>query len=159
MTETEKNTVAALTIKRVYRASVDRVYRAWTDPAEVTKWLAPNERFVKTRAELGDSVGSPHNLYITHSDGDVFPALGEYVQIEPNKLISFTWKMTGDPSGEGETLVTVAFRAVPEGTELTLTHENFTVSTARENTDKGWTGCLESLEKYLDEGWELPDAA
>jgi len=48
-----------------------------------------------------------------------------------------------------ESLVTVEFRAVPEGTELTFTHDRQTDLEAVKGTSEGWTGFLEMLENYL----------
>jgi len=44
MAEAEK---LSLEIKRFIRASRDRVYAAWTDPAQLKKWFGPEN--VKTR--------------------------------------------------------------------------------------------------------------
>ncbi len=159
MTEQETPAVASLVIKRVLRAPVERVYRAWTDPSEISKWLVPNERWVKAKAEVDNREGGVRNTTMIHSDGDEFAFVGKYVKIEPNELISFTWSILRDPDFPLDTLVTVLFKPVPEGTELTLTHERLMTTGNVENTSMGWTGCIDMLERHLYEGWELGNPA
>ena len=52
MAETDK---LSLEIKRFIRASRDRVYAAWTDPAQLKKWFGPEK--VETRSLIADLTG------------------------------------------------------------------------------------------------------
>jgi uncharacterized protein YndB with AHSA1/START domain len=70
-------------------------------------------------------------------------ATGIYKKIIPNELISFTWNGTWAPNEE--TLVTVHFRDVAEGTEVTLTHERFKTEESRAGHQQGWTSMLDKL--------------
>ena len=156
---TLQSPAATLVVKRTIRASVERVYRAWTDPAELVKWHAPNERFVQTKVDVDNHVGGKRNTTMVHSDGDEFPITGHYVALEPNKMLSFTWEWTSPDGTERESLVTVDFLPVAEGTEITITHERLPHAESQQETSKGWTGCLEMLSGYLTDGAELKPAA
>jgi len=46
-------------------------------------------------------------------------------------------------------VVTIELRAVGSGTELTLRHEQFANTEARDHHQQGWTGCLARLEKAV----------
>jgi uncharacterized protein YndB with AHSA1/START domain len=136
-------------LKRTYAAPVEKVYQAWTDPEKMVQWLSPNARFNAPTVDCELSPGGRHNLTMNHSDGDQFHMIGEYVEILPNERISFTWKNLEGPDGGNESLVTVEFRAVADGTELTLTHDRQANRNSVESTSGGWTGCLEMLESFL----------
>jgi Activator of Hsp90 ATPase homolog 1-like protein len=47
------------------------------------------------------------------------------------------------------TLVTVDFKDAPGGTEVIITHENFSTTEAVNPHKNGWEGCLASLENFL----------
>lgn len=144
-----------LVIKRVYKTGVEKVYQAWTDPDKMVRWLSSNERWRSPEIDVESVPGGKHNITMRHSDGDEFHIVGRYVEIVPNQRISFTWACPDGGMGEGETLVTVEFRAVTDGTELTLTHDRLDDAKVRNETAEGWTGCLSMLDKYLVDGVEL----
>jgi uncharacterized protein YndB with AHSA1/START domain len=144
-----------LTIKRVFKAPVEKVYQAWTDPDKMVRWFASNERWRTPEVEVGSSPGGKYNLTMRHSDGDKFQSVGQIVEIIENQRISFTWTMPDAGLSFGESLVTVDLREVPEGTELTLTHDRLTNADLLKDTSGGWAGCLTMLEGYLVNGVEL----
>ncbi|MDB5036592.1 MAG: hypothetical protein JWQ35_120, partial [Bacteriovoracaceae bacterium] len=71
---------------------------------------------------------------------------GIYKKIKRPKKLVFTWN--SEFSG-GETQVTLDFKTVPTGTELTLTHEGFKNRSIKRNHQGGWTGCLKNLKKFV----------
>ncbi|HEY3330263.1 MAG TPA: SRPBCC domain-containing protein [Capsulimonadaceae bacterium] len=155
MTDSHTQTLASLVVKRVLRAPVERVYRAWTDPAELEKWFSPNERWVQPKIDVENYVGGKHHITMVHSDTEEIPLFGKYTDLQLNKRVAFTWIPPEGMGTSGESLVTVDFAAVAGGTEVTLTHERLVDPEEREQTSGGWTGCLETLARYVDEGIEL----
>jgi len=139
-----------LVIQRTFAASVEKVYRAWTDHAQMVRWFAPNTRWKTPILDIDPVPGGRHNITMRHSDGEHVQCIGHYVELIPNERIVFTWTGVGQPMGQEETLVTVELRGVPEGTELTLTHDRVTDRKALEANAGGWGGCLEMLKSYLD---------
>ena len=144
-----------LTIKRVFAAPVEKVYQAWVDPNKASKWLSPNVRWRQPLLERDAKVGGRYDLTMRHSDGDQFHLFGTYQEIVPNERLSFTWNSVEMPEYP-ESVVTLLFRPVAEGTELTLIHDRLTDPANREQTQGGWIGCLEMLAAYVEEGKELP---
>jgi uncharacterized protein YndB with AHSA1/START domain len=45
--------------------------------------------------------------------------------------------------------VTISLKPDGDGTLLTLHHEQFFDSAARDGHERGWTGMLDNLEKYI----------
>jgi uncharacterized protein YndB with AHSA1/START domain len=136
-----------LEISRVIKADRTRVFNAWTRPEIVQKWFGPGMmKIVHGSADL--RVGGAYAWEMQGrpdgSDSEYqAKATGIYKKIIPNELISFTWHGTWAPNEE--TLVTVHFRDVAEGTEVTLTHERFKTEESRAGHQQGWTSMLDKL--------------
>lgn len=139
-----------LVIRRTFTAPVERVYRAWTDPAQMARWYAPNERWHTCEVVADPTPGGRYDVMMRHLDGAEYHMVGGYVEVVPNTRLSFTWTMVGGEMELKDTLVTIDLRPVPGGTELTLTHERQPNLQAVEGTSEGWTGCLDLLASYLD---------
>ena len=138
-----------LVIRRTFAAPVERVYLAWTDPAQMAQWYRPNARWNQSRIDVEPVPGGRYDVTMCHSDGDEVRMVGRYGDVVPSKRLSFTLTWLGDTEGEVETLVTVEFRAVPEGTELTFTHDRQANLESVKSTSAGWTGFMDMLESYL----------
>ena len=140
-----------LEIRRVIRASRQRVFEAWTRPQEIRRWFGPAgtqvleaEADVRQGGQWSISTVRPSPAGEEHSCG----AFGEYVTIVPNRLLRFTWTPTSSP-GE-ETLVTIELQDVPGGTELTLRHEGFPSESSRAAHEEGWTGTMVRLLAFIE---------
>ena len=143
----------ALTARRLLRVPPARVFRAWTEAAELKRWFAAAEGFTTPLAEVDLRVGGQYRLGMqppgsTH----VLVVTGEYQEIKPPWRLSFTWRWDEAEPDEPVTLVTVMFDPHPQGTELILTHERFTSAASRDQHAAGWSGCLNQLEHALDAG-------
>ena len=133
-----------LTLNREINAPVETVYAAWTDPEVLRQWLAPGDASV-ARAVADLVVGGTFLIEMRGVDGRRFVVRGVYREIVPNRRLVHTWRWEGS---DAESLVTVEFE--PESsatTRLTLTHSLFTQEQARDEHERGWTGCLAKLEE------------
>src|SRR4029078_9138804 len=85
----------SLQIKRFIKAAPDRVYRAWTDPAQLKEWWGPEG--VKTRDFTADArVGGKYRLDLLNQEGEEMSVFGEYLELTPDRRIVFTWKWEDD---------------------------------------------------------------
>ena len=133
-----------LTLVRVINAPVETVYAAWTDPEVLRQWLAPGDAIV-TRAVADLVVGGTFLIEMRGVDGRRFVTRGVYREIVPNRRLVHTWRWEGS---DVESLVMVEFEPESAGTtRLTLTHSLFTQEQARDEHERGWTGCLARLEE------------
>jgi uncharacterized protein YndB with AHSA1/START domain len=128
----------ALTLERTLAASPERVFRAWTDPAELTHWFAPNPELA-VEAELDLRVGGAYRIRMGRHE-----AFGAYVAIDPPHTLAFTWRWASEPDADA-TVVTVSLAPLGDGTLLTLRHERFESAEERANHDLGWTQSLARL--------------
>lgn len=141
-------------IRRVIRASRQRVFEAWTQPEELRKWLAPGQMAV-TLAQTKPRVGGSYRIEMQGSmEGKPEEAdrrssvFGVYTAIVPNELIVFTWRP--DWNTEDESRVTVRLRDVENGTEMVLTHELIASGQSCTGYQGGWNSCIAKLAGYLE---------
>jgi uncharacterized protein YndB with AHSA1/START domain len=136
----------SLVISRNYPASVERVFKAWTDANQLGQWFAPTDDYT-TKADVDLRVGHEYRIAITHKGGNVHTILGTYRLIQPPSKLVYTWRWEGGPMAD--TLVTVDFAPEGEATKVTITHEKFTNTEDRDKHNEGWNGCLNRLQRTL----------
>jgi uncharacterized protein YndB with AHSA1/START domain len=138
----------SLTLKRRLNARPEKVYAAWTDPEKLAHWWRPAETEAgSVRAELDVRVGGRFRIAFGARDGERHEVGGVYQEVVPGARLVFTWAWHTTP--ERESLVVVTLQPDGDGTLLTLHHEQFFDQAARDGHERGWTGTLEKLEKYL----------
>lgn len=133
----------SLTVRRSFAAAPDRVFRAWTTPAEVKKWHSPGEVEL---AEIDLRVGGRHRIHMRSPDGALHKVGGAYRVVEPPRKVVYTWQWEGDPV---ETLVTVEFVAKDSGTEFVLTHADLPSADARQHHEQGWIALIDKFAKVV----------
>ena len=136
-----------LRIRRRFAASPEALFRAWTEPEQIKRWLAPTDEFSTPVAQVDLCVGGSYRIQMKSPEGKPHTAVGSYRTVDfPAKLV-LTWDW--QEQSIGETVVTVEFREQGNGTELTLTHELFPDAKSRDHHDQGWNGCLDRLARAL----------
>ena len=140
----------SLEIKRLIKAPRDRVYVAWTDPAQMKQWFGPEN--VRTRDLIADArVGGTFRWDLTNSDGEKMTCCGEYRELQPGKKIVFTWQWQDDEDWENHTsIVTVELDDAEGGTELRLIHEKLPSEESRDRHNEGWNSVLDKLERFFN---------
>ena len=130
-------------VQRVLPASVDEVFRWWTEPALLQRWMSP---VGTVDADIDLRVGG--HLRIVMKDGAVeIEHHGEYVEIDPPRRLVFTWnsRYTG-----GGSLVTVSLE--PDGersTRVLIVHSQLPLAAAESHAG-GWAAMLERIERELN---------
>jgi len=139
----------SLEVKRVINAPRDRVYAAWTDPAQLRQWFGPEN--VQTRNLVADArVGGKFQWDLTNPEGEEMTVVGEYRELQSGRRVVFTWKWQDDEDWERhESIVTVEFSDCDGGTEVRLTHERLPSEESCDRHSEGWTSLLKKLEKFV----------
>ncbi len=145
--ETAERTL--LEIKRFIKAPRNRVYQAWTDPAQLRRWFGPEN--VKTRDLVAETrVGGKFRWDCTNPEGEEMTVQGEYRELRPDRKIVFTWQWQDDETWENRnSIVTVELSDVSGGTELRLLHEQLPSEESRDGHNDGWKSALDKLEHFL----------
>ncbi|WP_158603061.1 SRPBCC family protein [Jiangella rhizosphaerae] len=131
-------TPLTLQLKRRVPADRSRVWRAWTDPAELARWYWPDS--FDTQCSIDLRVGGRFRIA---SEPAGMAVSGEFATVEPPARLVHTWRWDGE---DDETLVTVEFLDAPDGaTDVVVTHERFTDPADSANHAQGWNDCLARL--------------
>jgi uncharacterized protein YndB with AHSA1/START domain len=133
----------SLTLVKRINAPPARVWDAWTRPDLMVLWFGPHH----TRAEHAEAelrIGGGFRVVLREDNGARHEAVGGYAEIEPERRLVFSWHWASTP--ERVSRVTVLFRAIAEGTEVTLTHDRLADADTATRHRRGWTESLERLE-------------
>ena len=141
-------------LHRVFRATPERVYRAFLDPEAVVKWLPPNGFTARVHHMDAREGGSYKMSFTNFTTGKSESFGGEYKELVPHERIRHTDKFD-DPNLPGEMLVTITFKKVLVGTEVNITQEGVPDIIPAEACYLGWQESLVLLTKLVEA--EIPD--
>jgi uncharacterized protein YndB with AHSA1/START domain len=143
-----KPQVPSVTLKRRLKATPEKVFAAWTDPEKIVRWFGPAETMDgSVRAEMDVRVGGSYRVRFQTADGEKHEVGGTYQEVVANQRLVFSWAWHTTP--ERESLVTLTLKADGDGTMLTLHHARFFDQKARDGHERGWTGTMDKLDRYL----------
>jgi uncharacterized protein YndB with AHSA1/START domain len=135
----------------VINASPEVVFKAITDPEELTNWFPDS-------AVFNDRIGGQvrFSFYKERSkdlDRDYSPE-GIVKEFIPNKKVSYTWRLKDKPDFP-ETVVTWELEEIePHKTKVELVHSGFTGKErgklSSKEHDQGWSYFLGRLKEYSE---------
>ena len=146
----EEGAGPALRLSRHFDAPPEVVFRAWTDPAWLVRWMGPQE-CTCSHAETDLRVGGALKIAIRGKEGNDHWAHGVYQRVDPPVRLEFTWRWEEDGALGHEMLIALAFDECDGGTEFRLTQTKFATEESRDQHRGGWTGALDSLAEILPE--------
>jgi len=142
-------------LHRVFTASPEKVFRAFTDPYALASWLPPYGFTAKVHSMDVKKGGSYKMSFTNFTTGNSHSFGGEYLEIKPNELIKYTDKFD-DPNFPGEMITTISLKVVSCGTELIATQEGIPAVIPAEMCYLGWQESLDKLKKLVEPN--IPDA-
>jgi uncharacterized protein YndB with AHSA1/START domain len=136
-------------VRRRFSATRKFLFRAWTHPAEFSRWFGPKGWAVE-RCDLDPRPGGYWRAWFRTSKGAAVYVGGIYSEVEPDRRLVFTWD-TNLQGGEPESLsvVSVEFQDSEGGAEVCITHRKLGSAQAVD-MDAGWNNTFDSLEEYVD---------
>ena len=132
-------------VRRTVPADAEDVYRAWTDPSLLSRWMSPSG---SAETEVDLRIGGRFRV-VMRGEGRTIEHTGEYLELEPGRRLAFTW--TSPYTGEHPSLVTVTLDGREGRTDVVVTHERLPQDAA-ESHGRGWGAMIERLEVLLDGG-------
>jgi uncharacterized protein YndB with AHSA1/START domain len=145
---------------RVIKASREALYRAFTDPAALAVWLAPDQMTAKVH-EFDGRVGGGYQMSLfypsseqvyrgkTSEREDRFTA--RFVELTPpTRIVQAITFDSADPTFAGEMRMTVTFVERDSGTEVTILFEQTPPGIRPEDNDAGNRSSLEKLARYVE---------
>jgi uncharacterized protein YndB with AHSA1/START domain len=140
---------AAVVIRRTFRSSRERLFRAWSDPLELIQWFSP-EGYCNPSVDADVRPGGRFRIAMRKlPDGEPFYVTGEYRAVESPARIVFSWTWEDPAENVRDTLVTVDLVDRGEDTEVVLTHE-LLPGERRESHAHGWTALLARLATVIE---------
>ena len=149
----DKPDATTLMIRRTFQADMDVLWQALTDPKAWMQWFGGGHATpVTTTADLRPG-GAWRIDMRGNESGNAISLVGEYVEIDRPRRVSFTWAWEASPE-RGESLVTYTLSpGEADGeTTLILTHERLVSEDIRDSHAMGWTATLELLAAHLAGG-------
>jgi uncharacterized protein YndB with AHSA1/START domain len=141
-------------LHRVLAAKTERVYRAFTDPDAMARWLPP-DGFTGKVHESDVRVGGRYRMSFTNfTTGKSHGFSGEYLELKPGERLRYTDKFD-DPALPGVIEVTVTLKTVSCGTELNIEQKGLPEVIPVESCYLGWQQSLNSLARLVEP--EIPD--
>ena len=136
-------------IHRVLRCPPEKLYRAFLEPGAMTKWLPPYG-FTCTVHHMDARVGGTFRMsFHNFGSGYGHSFHGEYLELVPNERIRYTDEFE-DPNLPGVLEVTVSFRPVLCGTELSVEQKNIPAVIPLEMCYLGWQESLLQLAALVE---------
>ncbi len=137
-----------LRITRTLDAPPERVFAAWTDPAQLARWWGPRT-FTLPSLEADIRPGGKWRACIRSPEGEDHWMSGTYEEIDPVErlVLSFAWE---EPDAL-RTLITVTLKEEAAGKTRLVFHQTpFRSTESRDSHMGGWTSCLERLDDLLE---------
>jgi uncharacterized protein YndB with AHSA1/START domain len=141
-------------LHRMFRATPERIYRAFLDADAMVKWLPPNG-FTGKVHHMDAKVGGTFKMSFTNfTSGKSHSFGGQYLQLMPHERIRYTDNFD-DPNLPGEIRVTVTLKKVSCGAEVNIVQEGVPDVIPAEACYLGWQESLILLGKLVET--EIPD--
>jgi uncharacterized protein YndB with AHSA1/START domain len=137
-----------LVITRILYAPPVLVYKAWTEPEHMVRWMGP-KGFTAPSAKIDVREGGRYRALIRSPEGKDYWFGGTYREVVENKRLVFTfaWEEEGE-RGE-ENLVTVTFAAEGDKTRMTFKQTPFKSVDERDGHEGGWSEAFDKLGSYV----------
>ncbi|CAN5700230.1 SRPBCC family protein [soil metagenome] len=130
-----------MTVEAKIAAPVEKVWKAWTSPSDITQWNAASDDWHTTAATVDLREGGTFSSRMEARDGSMgFDFAGTYTKVVINKLIECE---LGDRvlvveflAGENDTIVRETFDSEPTHSE--------------EQQRQGWQAILDRFARYVE---------
>ncbi len=149
MSASENSPTNTIRLHRVLAAAPDKIFRAFTTPDAIARWLPPNG-FTCRVHQMDAKVGGSHRMSFTNfSTGKSHAFAGKYLELVPGERIRYTDRFE-DSSLPGEMTTTVTLAPVSVGTEIVIVQENVPAAIPPEACYLGWQQSLNHLATLVE---------
>ena len=135
-------TATVVTIETKINASIDKVWKYWTEPDHITKWCQASDDWHAPYAENELKEGSKFKTTMAARDGSVsFDFEGTYDKIFQPNVLEYT-------IADGRK-VKIAFQEEGTATKVTESFETESMNPV-EMQRAGWQAILDNFKKYVE---------
>ncbi len=141
-------------IERTFPATIEAVFRRWTDADALARWFAP-PGYVTVHAESDPRPGGAWRLDFRADAGrHEYTEQGTYREVDPFENLTLTLTQVDGGSSNSQTLVTVLLRDIGTSenprTLMRFIQSGYRASGLRNANEEGWHGCFASLARDLE---------
>jgi uncharacterized protein YndB with AHSA1/START domain len=139
-----------LTIERIFDAPRELVFKCWTEPERLARWIGP-KGFSGTILTCELREGGNYRAHMRGPDGQDHWQHGVFREIAPPERIvrTYCWTDADGRPTQPETLLTVTFADLGGRTRLTLHQAVFESVTACDEHRGGWSTAFDKLAEYI----------
>lgn len=137
-----ENKTEQITVTATVNAPIEKVWKAWTTPADITQWCNASDDWHAPKAENDLRPGGSFSTRMEAKDGSFgFDFGGVYDEVETNKLISYSMS-------DGRK-VKISFEGNGNETKVLETFDAETQNPVDMQRD-GWQAILNNFKKYTE---------
>jgi uncharacterized protein YndB with AHSA1/START domain len=140
-----------LTIKRVFDAPREVVWRAFTEAEQFAQWFGhpPFKTPPETVSMDARPGGEWEATQVNQDTGKELPFVGTFREVEEPERLVMIFENPEDRSDPKVEVVTVTFEDLGGKTEVTLTQAGYLPPEQYKLTERGWGRFLDQLEEHL----------
>ncbi|ULU26278.1 SRPBCC family protein [Dyella terrae] len=142
-------TTGTVTLHRVLRTTPEKIYRAFTTPDAMARWLPPHG-FTGKVHQMDAKVGGTYQMSFTNfTSGNSHSFGGTYHELVPGERIRYTARFDG-ANLPGEMQTTITLKKVSCGTELHVVQEGIPEVIPTDQCYLGWQESLIHLAQLVE---------
>lgn len=136
-------------------APAERVFQALIDPGQVVRWWGQTGIYRCTEFQSDLRVGGKWRATGVTGEGGPFEASGEYLQIDPPRLLVQTWMASW--TGDFKTTVRWELESNKQGTFVRIRHSGLSARPELRQSYTGWPRMLGWLQALLERGESIDE--
>lgn len=130
-----------ITVEKNVRAPIERVWQAYTTPADIMQWNAASDDWHTTKASVDLRVGGAFSSRMEAKDGSFgFDFAGTYTSVVPHSLIEYSF---------GDRTARVEFTETPAGVKVKISFDGESTHSI-EQQQSGWQAILENFARHAE---------
>jgi uncharacterized protein YndB with AHSA1/START domain len=137
-----------LRLEKVFTVPPERLFAVFVDAEQLPQWYGP-VGFTALGLRFDAVEGGNYRLAMQPPEGDAFHIRGTFRTVEDPRHLAFTFVYEEPDPDDQETLVSVTFEPVEQGTNVVVEQSSFKTAARCALHRDGWTDSLERLEQAL----------
>ena len=130
-----------ITIEKLVKAPIEKVWRAWTTPDDIKQWNAASADWHTTTASVDLRVGGDFSSRMEAKDGSMgFDFAGTYTKVQEHRLIE---------ASLGDRVLLVEFDVGPDGVIVRETFDAESTHSIEQQRD-GWQSILDNFARHVE---------
>ena len=130
-----------ISVETTVRAPIEKVWHAYTTPADIQQWNAASADWHTTAATVDLRVGGTFCSRMEARDGSMgFDFAGTYTKIVPHRLIEYSF---------GDRAASIEFAEGPSGVSVRVTFDSESAHSVEQQRD-GWQAILDNFARHVE---------